>query len=125
MHPALKLFCILWLFMGAMAAAVGLQTGAAEYGIIGVVLAGLSISGIVGFRAAPSALMFFWLSMLLCYIVLFATGRIVDLPRAVLPCLMFLAFAFVSFLCGEPMPSEEDTGENPESQADSSPAEPE
>jgi hypothetical protein len=107
MHPALKLFCILWLFMGTMGAAVGFKNGVPQYGIIGVVLAGFSISGIIGFRAAPAALMYFWLSMLLTYIVMFATGNLEGFTRAVFPCLMFIAFAFVSFLCGEPMPTEE------------------
>jgi len=124
MHPALKLFCVLWLFMGAMASAVGFRNGVIEVALIGLMLTIFSVSGILGLRAAPMALMFFWLSMLLCYVVLFLTGRVVDLPRAIFPCLMFIGFAFVCFLCGEAPPAADDGAEQEGAPGDSSASEP-
>lgn len=123
MHPALKLFCILWLFMGAMAAAVGFKNGIPQWGLIGLVLAGFSVSGIIGFRPAAAALMYFWLSMLLTYTVFFAMGKTGGFARTAFPCLMFIAFAFVSFLCGEAPPTNE-ASNGPEASANSSDSDP-
>jgi len=123
MHPALKLFCILWLFMGAMAAAVGFKQGVPQYGVIGVVLTIFSISGIVGFRAAPTALMIFWLSMLLSYLVQFVAGGTGGFTRVLLPSLMFIGFAFISFLIGQPPPTEETPSDGEAEPQESGPTE--
>lgn len=108
MHPALKLFSILWLFMGALLTAIGFTQGFVPFALIGLLLVGLSISGILGFRAAPMGLTLFWLSIFLAWIVMFFLGKAGPISRALLPCLASGGFAFVAFLCGESLEPEEE-----------------
>jgi len=125
MHPALKLFCILWLFMGALLTTIGFTQGLIPYALIGLLLGGISISGILGFRAAPMGLTLFWLSIFLAWIVMFLMGKAGPLSRAWLPCVAAGGFAFVAFMCGED-PNELSAGEtesNDDSEADEPSAE--
>lgn len=114
MHPALKLFCILWLFMGALASAVGLKAGVPYVYAMGIPLVLLSISGILGMRVAPFGLMMFWLSLVAVTIVLAVLGKMPTVGRSVILCLMFLFFALVSFVCAEDPPeADPESGEDP------------
>ena len=118
MHPALKLFCILWLFMGALLTTIGFTQGIIPFGLIGLLLAGLSISGILGYRAAPMGLTFFWGSIFLAWIVLFLMGKAGPISRAILPCAAAFVFAFIAFLCGENPAAEDAPETQPEAEAE-------
>lgn len=107
MHPALKLFCILWLFMGALASAVGLKSGVPYVYAMGIPLVLLSITGILGMRVAPFGLMMFWLSLVVVTVGLGLFGKMPSLGRAAMLCGLFLFFALISFVCAEDPPEPE------------------
>lgn len=109
MHPAIKLFCILWLFMGALLTTIGITQALFPFMLIGLLLGGLSISGILGFRAAPLALTLFWLSIFVAWVVMFLMNKAGPLSRVWLPCLAAGGFAFIAFMCGEDPPEEVET----------------
>jgi hypothetical protein len=108
MHPALKLFCILWLFMGALASAVGLKSGIPYVYAMGIPLVLLSITGILGLRVAPFGLMMFWLSLTGLTVVQAIMGQMPSFARALMLCVLFLFFALVSFICAEDPPGDEE-----------------
>ena len=112
MHPALKLFCVLWLFMGALASAVGIKAGVPYVYAMGIPLVLLSISGILGMRVAPYGLLMFWLSLVVVTIGLTLMGHMPSLGRAAMLCVLFLFFALVSFICAEDPPEPLAEGDN-------------
>lgn len=112
MHPALKLFCVLWLFMGALASAVGIKSGVPYVYAMGIPLVLLSITGILGMRVAPFGLMMFWLSLVGVTVVLTIMGQMASLGRALILCFLFLFFALVSFICGEDPPEPEEASDS-------------
>lgn len=116
-----KIHCVLWLFMGTLASALGFKEGVTLAMAIGLPLVVISITGILGLRIAPMAACVFWIGAIVTSLASLAMGTMESLGHVLMLCLLYAFFAMISFLSydteGLPEEDQSETADQPE-QAD-------